>query len=84
MEYNYKQPKEIVYGYYPADEYYVVKSEDSSELLVVQVDYFGQEGAILFTVGGTMTDWSDHMLLDSAKAVVDHLNKIKFYPDCSR
>jgi hypothetical protein len=65
-------PNNIVYGNYHEDWYFIVKEDEG--LLVVNSNFFGYENAILFTIGHGNSDWSENMLLENAKKVVDFLN----------
>ncbi|PID16858.1 hypothetical protein CSV63_02925 [Sporosarcina sp. P34] len=71
----------IVYGEWNSDDYFIIERND--KLYVVHSDYFGYTSAVLFAVGGDdhrASDWSDGMLLDATKEVVDSLNVSSRYP----
>ena len=61
------------------DLYYLIEEDD--KLLVVHTDYDGQESAVVFEVAIHLSDWSEGMLIETAKQVVDSLNQAKFYPN---
>lgn len=63
----------IVYGDEYKDAYFIVKL--NNELVIVNDNYYNQENSIILTVGHKETDWSEDMLFDAAKEVVDLLNE---------
>jgi len=72
----------VVYGDALHDNYCIIKDVDLGDnLYVVHSDFFGQEAAVIFEVVPHVSDWSEGMLLKTAKAVVDFLNAGDgFYP----
>lgn len=71
----------ILYGEWGVDKYYIIERND--KMYVVHKDYFGYTSAVLFAVGGDDhegSDWSDVMLFEVAKEVVDSLNGSSGYP----
>lgn len=70
----------IIYGDAKQDDYFIV--EHRGETMIVNKAWGVQESAVLFKLDYD-GDWSEGMIMDAAKNVVDHLNKTEFYPDAS-
>jgi hypothetical protein len=71
----------IIHGDFNDNDYLLI--EEDGRYLIVHTDYFTQESAVLFELAFYVSDWSEGMIIDGAKKVVDHLNSIGFYPSQS-
>jgi choline kinase len=73
----------IIHGDIQNDSYLLVEDTVKRKLLIVHSDYFYQESAVLFELAFGESDWSEGMIVESAKMTVDYLNSVKFYPSAS-